>query len=184
VNYYEITDDICLNGYSHLRVVNQYDKKVMDLSSVENYFLNENPPNFAIQGEINPKFDFCLGAFAVPIVSEKFADILHRFVPSEVRLIPVEATGKGKYYILHTVGEVKCLDEEKSVFTKWQPTDHRPDLVGSYRMIMELKIDSAFVCNRDFFRIQGWEIVLIVSDRIKSLIDRYGITGCSFTVVR
>src|SRR4051812_7785745 len=73
---------------------------------------------------------FSLAAFDMPIVSDPVAKTLVRTCDQEIELFPVEIPrARGNYAILNVIRCLACLDETRSEFTRWQPGDHRPDLV-------------------------------------------------------
>jgi hypothetical protein len=76
------------------------------------------------------------------------------------------------------------LDENRSQFTKWTVNDHRPDLAGEYRMVVNLKVvGSAIPSDAHIFRIKGWLVGLIVSDKVKRAMELAGCLGAKFAEV-
>ncbi len=122
--------------------------------------------------------NFTLTAFAAPVVSPRLAKALEAIGASDVQLIPVRLGGREGYRILNATRLVDCLDEERSTFTKWSEEDGREDLVGHYRMVLELRLDVARVpIGSHFFRINRWEVPLIVSGEILDVMRAIQATG-------
>ncbi len=112
--------------------------------------------------------EFHLAAFEMPVVSATIANAICRLAPGDVQCFPVEVPGAtGSYQILNAVCTLDCLDEDRSEFTRWQPGDHRSDLVGQYRMISTIRIDPAKTSDHHVFRIKNWTVALLVSNTIK-----------------
>ena len=92
----------------------------------------------------------------------------------------------GRYFmltaksILNVVNLVKCLNEDQSSFTKWTEEDGRPDRIGDYRMVTKLRIDPKAAAGNRLFRVRGWEIALIVNDRVKDCIEGFSESGVTF----
>ena len=75
------------------------------------------------------------------------------------------------------------MDETRSEIMRWKHEDGRPDKVGRYRMVGNLTIDPTRVRNRHIFRIDDWEIALIVSERLKIALEAIPELGVVFSPV-
>ncbi len=85
--------------------------------------------------------------------------------------------------MLNCTREVRCLDEEKSEFLKWLPTDHRSDLAGQYKSVTRPKIDPALVPeNVHLFRVWAG-VALVVSEMLKDAMEEVGCLGAKFLPV-
>lgn len=135
-------------------------------------------------GQAGPPVEFNMAAFDMPVVSQEIARRLSVIAPREIECFPV-AVGSSivRYAILNAVHREACVDEQHSIIMRWMPGDGRPDLVGTYRMVSNLRIDPALTHNRDIFRIQDWEVALIVSERIKDALDDIPDLGVVFRPV-
>jgi hypothetical protein len=79
---------------------------------------------------------------------------------------------------------IECLDERRSEFSQWTANDHRPDKVGQYRMVTRLRIVTASLApDAHILRIAGLQIALVVSETIKSAMERSGCVGAKFVEV-
>ncbi|MGT2512646.1 imm11 family protein [Cupriavidus basilensis] len=86
------------------------------------------------------------------------------------------------FEILNVLDIVDCVDEEKSDFSRWTEEDGRPDKVGDYRMNV-LRVNADKVAGHGLFRVKGWQIALVCSQRIRDLLIEHGVTGVRFTSV-
>lgn len=118
------------------------------------------------------------------IVSKTLMDVLRDALPeNSLQGIPVVIEGyDDPYEILNVLDVVDCVDESRSDFSIWAPEDGRPEMVGEYRMNV-LKIDAIKTNNHELFRIAGWRIALICSERIRNLLVKNGVTGVRFMPV-
>ncbi|MCY1044490.1 hypothetical protein OV208_24435 [Corallococcus sp. bb12-1] len=127
--------------------------------------------------------DFSLAdAGAVPIVSQRVAELLNRLTPRDVELFPVAVEGYPEpYFLVNVVRLVKCIDDAASGEVRyWTPEDGRPDRVGTYRAVHDLRIDPMKTEGADIFRTWGWPLALIISKDIKLALEHLGATGVRF----
>jgi hypothetical protein len=109
---------------------------------------------------------FNLAAFDMPVINEEARDALLSVTSYGYELFPVEVDSLDeRFWILNVTSRVPCVDESRCQFLKWGPEDSRPDRIGSYRSISNLKINPRQV-NGHIFRIKGWEVVMIVSGEV------------------
>ncbi|WP_407667015.1 imm11 family protein [Myxococcus guangdongensis] len=79
---------------------------------------------------------------------------------------------------------VRCIDDKASKEVQyWMPEDERPEKIGHYRGVIDLRIDRAQVGNAKVFRTWGWSVALIVSEDIKAALGAAKITGARFEEV-
>jgi hypothetical protein len=176
LNYYRLTDDIYADDHRCLGDIVD-GKVVVDADLFTSTKPYTGSKRLSIQVDDGPDFDFSLAAFDVPIVSTKLARLLERIAFREVQLIPVTIGGKTGYFILNTLQKVSCLDEQLSVYTKWTETDGRPDRMGQYRMVSEVRLNSDKANGIHVLRIEGWDVPLVVSDKVVEEIQSSGIRG-------
>ena len=125
--------------------------------------------------------DFSLTSFATPIAREKVARVVAEVAAPDVQLVPVQIPGHDEFFVLSCPRVLRCLDEDRSEYIKWTKQDHRPDFDGQYRSVPKLRIDSKRVPpNVHIFRIEGWNIALIVSEIVKSAMERCRTVGAKF----
>ncbi len=103
--------------------------------------------------------------------------------PGVIQGIPVSVEGNSEQYeVLNALDIVDCVDEEHSYFSRWTAEDGRPDRIGDYKMTT-LRIDPERAKGRDLFRVKGWAIALICSEKVKQCLEDAGVTGIRFTPV-
>ncbi|MCZ7451362.1 hypothetical protein O8B93_27770 [Agrobacterium rhizogenes] len=130
------------------------------------------------------EMDFTLtDAFVVPVVSDRLKNALS-FVEG-VRFFELtlerEKQTFHQYYAMVTDKMIDCFDEESSVyqvFTRDDPV--RPDRAGEYHSVLRLVIDPVKAAGHDIFRVKRYPTAMIVSDRIKSALDKLDLTGLKF----
>lgn len=129
--------------------------------------------------------DFSHASFSTPIVHARLASLFTERAPGEVQLLPVDVDGQPEQYcILVATRLIRCIDDQRSTeVTYWTPEDGRPEKVGEYRDVYEMRIDPARVGDAKVFRTWGWPIALIVSEDIKAALEQARATGVRFTEV-
>lgn len=73
--------------------------------------------------------------------------------------------------------------EANSEFMKWTKEDGRPEKVGEYRMFTKLSLDPKKATGHKIFRVQGWQIALIVEEEVKESLEQRKASGIVFQVV-
>jgi hypothetical protein len=128
--------------------------------------------------------DITYADFHMPVVTQAVADVFTVEANNDIQLIPITVEGRQEaYFILNVISVLDCIDPEASEIQWWKPTDGRPDKVGKPRMIVELHIDTTRVHGEQIFRIANWKIVVIVSERIKALLEAMQVKGVKFGAV-
>jgi hypothetical protein len=120
-------------------------------------------------------FNFC--DFDMVVTPARVNAKLEGLVGTAVQRIPVRVNSTEGLEILNICDVVCCVDETRSQFTRWCDADGRPDKIGQFRMIVKLRIDSAAAAGHHIFRVEGWPIALIVSERVKELFESEHLTG-------
>ncbi len=115
---------------------------------------------------------FNLGAFDMPVVEFSLAETIRQIAPDAAEFFPVRIDGAlRRYEIMNVYRSVECLDETHSIFTRWTPEDERPDRTGSLKMISVIIIDPKKAKGSHLFRLAGWPLALLVSERLKCAIE-------------
>jgi hypothetical protein len=128
--------------------------------------------------------DFTWAGLSIPVVHGKVASMLAKRAADDVQLIPADIEGSPEqYFVLVATRLIRCIDEETSEVSFWTPEHGVPEKVGQYMGVDRLRIDKAKAGNAKVFRPEGWEVVLIVSQEIKSAMEAMGATGTSFQEV-
>lgn len=127
---------------------------------------------------------FNLAAFDMPVVTHEIADLIERAAPQDVERFPVVVDDAiHGYEILNVTRSIACLDETRSDVAWWTEKHDRPDKIGQYSMVLNMKIDPTRASQAEIFRIGGWKIALIVSDRIMRLLAPLPELGVRFDPV-
>ncbi|QNM95560.1 imm11 family protein [Chitinimonas koreensis] len=124
-------------------------------------------------------FNFC--DFDMVVTPAVINVELERLVGEVIQRIPVQINGSSnKYEILNICNLVQCIDESKSMYTKWTDSDGRPEKIGEYRMIAKISIDPLAANGHHIFRLSGWPIALIISEEVKSLLETRKVSGIKY----
>ncbi len=125
--------------------------------------------------------DFTFADFDMPVVSVRTLEILSAVALQMFQAFRARVDGySGEYAIVNFLRVCACLDESKSEFIKWTKADNRADKIGQYRQISRLVIDPVPARNLDVFRLDGWRIALLVSERIQQAFVEGKVTGVRF----
>lgn len=128
--------------------------------------------------------DFTQAGLAVPVIHVKVASVFAELAHDDVQLIPVDVDGQpDQYLILVATRRIRCINEKASRVQFWTPEDGLPHKVGQYYAVDDLHIDKEKVGDAKVFRIEGWEVALIVSEDIQEALVRAGATGVKFEEV-
>jgi hypothetical protein len=182
MQYFRLTDEVEIPGRWHLGQVFDGDRSRDDFLAGKR--LAE--PN-ALSVEISHtglSLNFCLTSFAVPVAVTALGEAILRCAGSDLQLFTLRILPGLNHDVLNATRSIVCLDEQRSEFMKWLPGDHRPDLVGQYRMVPRLIVDPTRVpADAHFFRIAGWRVALIVSQSVKDAMETQGCFGAKFCSV-
>ena len=128
--------------------------------------------------------DITYADFHMPVVTQAVANMFAAEANNDIQLIPIMVDERQEpYFILNVTSTLDCLDREVSEIQWWTTADGRPDKVGEPRMIVELRIDPKQVHGQQIFRISHWEIAVIVSERIKAILEAMKVKGVKFEAV-
>jgi hypothetical protein len=127
-------------------------------------------------------FNFC--DFDMVVTPADVNAELEKRVGSAIQRIPVDVEGSvRRFEILNVCRRIQCLDETRSQTMKWGEEDGRPDKVGQYRMVLELKIDVSAAAGQGIFRVAEWPMALIISSEIKELFEQRRLSGVVYVPV-
>lgn len=149
-------------------------------------FAGRDGPFTAPIKETGTRAAISFGAFDILYASGIMADRLLQVVGAdEIQLIPVAISGVDDgFSIINVLQRIKCVDEEKSVFEKWLPGNSaRPDKAGEYKMIEKLRVEPVLAQGRHIFRLWGWSQAVVVSERVKEVVEAYGSADTVFIPV-
>ncbi len=130
------------------------------------------------------RIQFNLGALDMPVVSSSIEQVLRELAPNDVDFYSVGVSPTSQAYSIANVrNAVTCVDEQLSEFELFSEADGRPELVGRYSMIYELRIDPHRVGHAKIFRIADFEIALVVHVSVKEALEECEDLGVKFTAV-
>ncbi|WP_233261300.1 imm11 family protein [Vitiosangium sp. GDMCC 1.1324] len=189
MKYYKLYDDVYIPGRWHVRMPRDDEEGREELFDVWRFnegrvlnikkplLLSVNPTGVAIE------FSHALG---IPVVHRRVVTLFERLgLQKEVQFIPVEVEGQTEpWFILNALQLIRCIDDARcEEVLYWRPENGQPERVGEYRNVSGLKVDPAKIGDASIFRPWGWEVVLIVSERVKLAMEEEGITGAKFKEV-
>jgi hypothetical protein len=182
MRYFRLLDDLEIVGRWHLGEVRRGSRPALDLWSGVKICTTET---LSVDiTHFGRPLEFCLTTFAVPVVANHLGQAILGLASSDVQLLPLEIRMNHDYSALNVTRVISCLDDNRSEHTKWTERDHRPDLVGQYRMVTKLYLDKSRIPqNVDIFRIDNWLIGLVVSDRLRGSMLSAGCFGARFVEI-
>jgi hypothetical protein len=126
--------------------------------------------------------DFTFTNEDMPIVTSRVGAILASIAGRDIQRIPVLVESREEpYEIVNVVRVIDCIDTNRSEIQWFKPGNTvRPDLAGKPEMVTRLIIDPARVGEHHMFRVEGWEIVIVVSDVMRRAIAGARVSGVRF----
>ncbi len=182
MKYFDLFDNIHVPNRWHI-------SGIRDNTGVEPRFLRGErltleTPLTARVGMAGRAPPFSLSSFAVPLATTSLALAMAEIAGDDLQRFPVDIEGHHGIFALNAVRTIQCLDESKTEFVKWTTADHRADLAGQYRTVSRLKIlPNLIPTSTHMFRIYGWTVVLVVSERLRDAMERAGCEGAVFREV-
>lgn len=177
---YELSDDVSLPGRWHLGEITAADGSYpfLDAGVV---FIGDGHLTVRVSRP-GRGLAFSLTSFAVPVATKALGEAIVRVAGGDVQCLSLNVAGRVDRVALNATRVVDCIDESRSEFLKWTPRDHRADLAGQYRQVTRLVIEASRVPNdAHFFRLGGWPIALVVSERVKTAMEEAGCRGAMFS---
>ncbi len=182
MDYYRLTDNIKCPGRWYLDEISDVDNWIFSNGSLVDVAVDEN---LVVQiNQLGVPMDFTTtDAYNVPIVSENFLSCIAMFL-GEVQVLPVSVPKQNElYFILIVTNKIDCVDEAQSDYQKFESGNAiRPDLAGEYQSFTRLKIDES-KATKPIFRIDKFDIAMVVSEEIKTCLENCEVTGCQFELI-
>ncbi len=142
----------------------------------------DHQPSLAVplRRQGNPlDFNFC--DFDMIISPASLNEAIESVAKNAIQRIPVTADNReNEFEILNICNLIDCVDESRSLLTKWTVADGRPEKAGQFRMIANLKINPAAASGHDIFRVAGWPIAVVVSEKIKTIFEERNVSGLKY----
>jgi hypothetical protein len=185
--YFELSADMTLPGRWSLGIpTDAQGREVADPWIFKKGQPIPNPGRLRIPIDVPGKaFDFTLAGLSTPVVHIRVASLLTEIAANDVQTLPVDIVGQAEQFcILVATKLIRCINDAACKEVElWMPEDGRPEKVGQYRDVYGMRIDSAKAGAAKVFRPWGWSIALVVSEEIKSALERIGTTGMRFNEV-
>lgn len=185
VNYYQVIDDPQDSKRWFLKSPTDANGQAVDpeLFRVARAVDAATPLTISVRREGNP-VDWTFADFDMPVIAKEPGDELASLVGDAVALYSAKVVGNsGAFYVLNALKCLRCVDESRSEFIKWLPEHGVANKVGQYRQITKLRLRREAVEGSDLFRIEGWRIALIVSERVKCAMERLKVRGVTYLPV-
>ena len=112
-------------------------------------------------------------ADGVPVANKKLVKAFEDSGADNFQAFPIElhfTNGKvSGYYLFNIVGRISCIDVEATKSRKFGPSIIR---------IFDLKLNAELAHDHAMFRDKKYQMVIFISESIKSMIEIQNITGC------
>jgi len=121
--------------------------------------------------------------FELLIVNEKVKNLVSEDEVQYIRVkLEEDRYSDTNYYLMVVNEEIECVDEDRSLFLKWEKDNGtRPDLAGEYKSFEKMVLNPTDIPKgADIFRIKKYDIVIVVSERLKFLFEENKISGVKF----
>ena len=151
-----------------------------DYSSGQSITENSQPIKLFQKNKTKKKTDYLAGIFSFPIISSNFRKLLTESRITCIEFHPVElickrnGTVDNSYSFLNILDNIACFDWQKSEF---ETGFIRYDVV---REVRKLTIRKDKIKGRDLFRIEEIPSVIVVSLRLRKIIEAAEISGIQF----
>lgn len=184
-DYFQLTDDLHVPERWHLGSPEIVDGELEPDEFVRSKRERPNPSLHVPIDTPGVMLDYTHASLDIPVVSHRCAQALASTVGDSVQLVPIRVDGvTASFFVANATTSIDCVDERRTRDArKWKPDDGRPDRVGDYRAISGLRVRRDAIGGAEFFRVAGWEVALIVSNRVKEAFERSGILGARFIAV-
>ena len=128
--------------------------------------------------------DFPIGGTVLPLVSEKFRQLLENGEDcNHLEFLPIEYGNNEqvppKYWLMNILNNISCFDWEHSVYTRYP--DSMKELAGRPETVDKLVIDESKVNGRNIFRIKELPTNIFISKALKNKLQKEKISGIHFT---
>lgn len=201
-SYYKLQHDFPKNGYWHLGKITDRDRKEIEHCT---FFTNQDitlapslrlpvvgdPSDFSDVHfpltvkvvRAGPPLDFTLNTFAVPVVTEQVLKAIQSLASEDIQSLPVQVAGLADpYFVIHTRRHLDCIDVARS-HADWRspPVNNRP--TQDPHAMFKLAIDPLVAAGCHIFRVVKWEMALVISSKLKSILDQLNVTGVKYIPV-
>jgi hypothetical protein len=186
VKFYELSEDGDLTGQWRLGKLSDETGKAVLLDGGR--ALRRKGALNAVIAEKGEPLDYCLTTYNIPVARAPLAAAVAAVAGSDLQRLPLAIAAHPGFEALNAVRVVSCLDEEKSQVEPMTERElaeqRRLGLRDTFRLLGDYCIHGASVPDdAHFFRPEGLEGVLIVSESVRDVIAATGAIGPRFTLV-
>jgi hypothetical protein len=131
-----------------------------------------------------PPLELTVTLGTVPVINDRVAEIITKHARDEAQLLPIVVPGVDtKLWAVNTLVAMDCIDDARSGdIRRYTEADGRPDRIGEYKLIVEMRIDPARAGGHALFRPKGWWVTTIISQPLADDLRRAGVR-CNLTPV-
>lgn len=138
--------------------------------------------------------DFPFSAYDLPIYSPKLSALIKNMRIKQIQYLPIKIRNSNNNNVIHGycianyLSVIDCLDRDHSDYQVWTKNnllfwEERSWMLGTFRDVKKAVLDKSKIGDGLIFRLQGWEVMVIVREDIKQEIEKAKITGCVFTEI-
>ena len=127
----------------------------------------------------NKPIDFTLASFDMPVATAEVGRLIHGMAERDIQLIPALVNGDD-YQIINALAVLNALDEDRSEIIRWAAKDGGPQRIGTIFGIGKLVLRRRPIEKHHIFRVQKWELPLIVSEALKAELESKDVSGIVF----
>ena len=119
------------------------------------------------------------------LISDKFKNALENISLYGVQYLDIKVINSknnkllGKYYVANIYNLIDALDLENSKYTEWDVGEVEKIISVQVFALKKEKISGVYI-----FRLRDHPETIFISDVVKKVIEKNGITGCEFFKVR
>lgn len=123
--------------------------------------------------------DFNIATHGIVVASARLANLLLSLDADAIQLIPAAVEGDCRqWFVVNLLARVDCIDYSLSRITTY-PLNH-PEKPGKPRGVLQLVLDERRIGTHHIFRCKDWEVVTVVSARVKAAMESMGATGVEY----
>jgi hypothetical protein len=121
--------------------------------------------------------DLMFGPFDMPIITQVLGKEIKALAPADVQLVPAMVGDLGVFDVMNLLASRNAIHEGKSEILKWTEFDGFPEKISQLFAIGRLVLAHKGIQDTKIFRLQGWQLPIIVSAVIRKVFEDSGATG-------
>jgi len=114
------------------------------------------------------------------LVSERLKTLLLEFNIFNTQFIPIKNDDSNKNigYLVNIIDKVNAMDISKSLIKK--VTYHKDGKEETHNSVIKYALQEKEIGDRDLFSLDGYNIPIFISERLKNGMEKSKITGCDY----